>query len=60
MKNHPVRDAVGGVIGCILFSFFFVFVVVNWLPGCGETFHGANGQIIHGECVSFYQMFLGG
>lgn len=34
-----------------IFAFFFAWVLINWLSGCGETFVTYTGAVIEGECV---------
>ena len=34
-----------------IFAFFFAWVLINWVSGCGETFVTYTGERIHGECI---------
>jgi hypothetical protein len=43
-----------------LFAMLMVWVLVNWVTGCGETFPTANGSRIAGECVGFVQLWTFG
>jgi hypothetical protein len=43
--------------GLLLVSVFLVWVLVNWLMGCGESFPTANGTYIAGECVGLLDLF---
>lgn len=47
--------------GCavVLLGWFFAWVLVNWVTGCGEQFPTANGSYIAGECVPFHMGVLG-
>jgi hypothetical protein len=58
-QRKKLRDAVGGAVMAIFFALLFTYALINWLSGCGEAFHQADGSIVMGECISIAQMFIG-
>jgi hypothetical protein len=43
------------------FAYFFVWIIINWIMGCGEVFYLADGSYIPGECAPFAPWeFFGG
>ena len=57
MTQHKIRDGLLGVVFTFIFALLFLWVGINWLAGCGETFPTAQGTYIEGECISLGQMF---
>ena len=46
-----VENTLGAV--CMgAFGFFFAWILINWLMGCGESFPQADGTRVMGECLS--------
>jgi len=38
-------------LGMLAFAFFFTWLVINWITGCGEVFYTGPNSYVHGECV---------
>ena len=51
-----IRNFVLGGAVLICAALFMVWVLVNWVTGCGETFYTASGSY-PGECVSFVELW---
>ena len=41
-----------GAVCTAAFGFFFAWLIINWLLGCGESFPMADGSRMMGECLS--------
>ena len=54
--NKATQDFIGGAALCAVFAPLFVWFVVNWITGCGETFYTATGTMA-GECVGFFELW---
>lgn len=52
-----VLRAIGTSIIGIFFAFLTAWLIINWISGCGETFHYADGSIHQGECLSVVELF---
>lgn len=50
-------EFIGGALFCALFSLMFVWMLVNFITGCGETFPTATGAYIAGECIGPLELF---
>ena len=46
-----VENTLGAVATAAL-GFFFAWLILNWLMGCGESFPQADGSRVMGECLS--------
>ena len=46
-----------GSLACLAFALLIVWVLVNWLTGCGETFPTASGALIAGDCIGPLELF---
>ena len=42
----------GQALLTIAMSILLSWLLINWMMGCGEVFHAANGALIQGECIS--------
>ena len=49
-------EFIGGALFCALFSLMFVWMLVNFITGCGETFYTATGTMA-GECIGPLELF---
>ena len=58
-NNRKIRDALLGTLATVAFSILFLWVSVNWLSGCGESFPTAEGTYIQGECIAVTDLFRG-
>lgn len=54
-QNFLLRFIGGGFVA-LLGAAFFVWVLVNWATGCGETIYTATGSM-PGECVSMVELW---
>jgi hypothetical protein len=36
---------------------FIVFILLNWVSGCGEVFYRMDGSYVRGECISPGDLF---
>jgi hypothetical protein len=43
----------GGGLAMLGFSYFMLYVIINFLMGCGEAFYQADGSYIMGQCAPF-------
>ena len=48
---------VGVLTGLCIVALFILFILVNWISGCGERFPTADGGYIQGECISPLDLF---
>lgn len=46
-----IVEIIASLAGMTIFAFFFAWVLINWVSGCGETFVTYTGERIHGECI---------
>ena len=59
--SRRVLELIGGGAFMLAFSYFMVWVLLNWLMGCGEAFYQADGSYLMGECAPFLPWeFFGG
>ena len=64
--NRPSLSArvlqfIGAGAFMLFFAYCFMWVLLNWLMGCGEAFYQADGSYIMGECAPFWPWeFFGG
>lgn len=55
--QEKIRDYVLGFVGYTALAVMTLWVGINWLSGCGESFPTAAGTYIQGECISLGEMF---
>ena len=56
-----VLELIGGGAFMLAFSYFMVWILLNWFMGCGEAFYQADGSYIMGDCAPFLPWeFFGG
>lgn len=55
---HQIVRAILSMAFATAFALFTTWLTVNWISGCGETFHYADGSIHQGECVSVADLFI--
>ena len=53
---NRAQEIIGGAALCAVLSALFVWVLVNWFTGCGETFYTATGTV-RGDCVGFLELW---
>ena len=59
--SRRVWEFIGAGAFMLAFSYFFLWLILNWLMGCGEAFYQADGSYILGECAPFAPWeFFGG
>mgnify|MGYP006096446541 FL=1 len=59
--SRRVLELIGGGAFMLAFSYFMVWVLLNWLMGCGEAFYQADGSYLMGDCAPFLPWeFFGG
>ena len=59
--SRRVLELTGAGAFMLAFSYFMVWVLLNWLMGCGEVFYQADGSYIPGDCAPFLPWeFFGG
>lgn len=59
--SRRVWEFIGAGAFMLAFSYFMVWVLLNWFMGCGEAFYQADGSYIMGECAPFLPWdFFGG
>jgi len=49
-------EFISGAAFAAAFALVFVWVLVNWVTGCGEIIHTAGGSI-QGECIGFFELW---
>ena len=59
--TRRVWEFIGAGAFMLGFAYFFVWVILNWIMGCGEVFYLADGSYIPGECAPFapWEFFVG-
>lgn len=50
-RREKLLEILLAITTTFIFSILIMWVLINWISGCGETFPTASGQIIHGECI---------
>ena len=56
-----VLQFIGAGAFMLFFSYCFMWVLLNWLMGCGEAFYQADGSYLMGDCAPFLPWdFFGG
>ena len=59
--SRRVLEFLGTGALLVFLAYFFLFILINWLMGCGEVFYQADGSYIPGECAPFLPWeFFGG
>ena len=59
--SRRALELIGGGAFMLAFSYFMVWVLLNWLMGCGEAFYQADGSYLMGDCAPFLPWeFFGG
>ena len=59
--SRRVLELIGGGAFMLAFSYFMVWILLNWFMGCGEAFYQADGSYIMGDCAPFLPWeFFGG
>lgn len=59
--SRRVLELIGGGAFMLAFSYFMVWVLLNWLMGCGEAFYQADGSYLMGDCAPLLPWeFFGG
>lgn len=53
---NRATEFLGGAAFAAAFALVFVWVVVNWIMGCGEIIHTAGGSM-QGECIGFLELW---
>ena len=53
---NRASEFLGGAAFAAAFALVFVWVLVNWVTGCGEIIHTAGGSI-QGDCVGFFELW---
>jgi len=43
-------------VASLISGVFIAWLIINWMSGCGESFHYADGTTHQGECISFMQI----
>lgn len=51
--SRRVLELTGAGALMLFFSYCFMWVLLNWLMGCGEVFYLADGSYIPGDCAPF-------
>lgn len=51
--SRRVLELTGAGAFMLAFSYFMVWVLLNWFMGCGEVFYLADGSYIPGDCAPF-------
>jgi hypothetical protein len=51
--SRRVLEIIGGGAFMLFFSYCFMWVLLNFLMGCGEAFYQADGSYIMGDCAPF-------
>ena len=51
--SRRVLEFIGGGLAMLGFSYFMLYVLINFLMGCGEAFYQADGSYLMGECAPF-------
>lgn len=49
-------EFIGGALLCAAFSLMFVWALINFVMGCGETIYTATGPTA-GECIGFLELW---
>ena len=50
---QKLAEITGGGLALLGFSYFMLYVLINFLMGCGEAFYQADGSYLMGECAPF-------
>ena len=59
--SRRVLDLIGAGAVTLFFAHCFIWVLLNWLMGCGEAFYQADGSYLMGDCAPFLPWnFFGG
>ena len=59
--SRRVLDLLGASALMVFVAYFMVWILLNWLMGCGEAFYQADGSYLMGECAPFLPWeFFGG
>ena len=56
VRVRLVELAAHGIMALVV-ALFIALILINWVTGCGEVFHGVDGSVIYGECVSPLDLF---
>lgn len=50
---QKLAEITGGGLALLGFSYFMLYVLINFLMGCGEAFYQADGSYLMGQCAPF-------
>jgi len=51
--TQKIAEVMGGGLALLGFSYFMLYVLINFLMGCGEAFYQADGSYLMGQCAPF-------
>ena len=58
--SRRVLELIGAGAFMLFFAYLIMWVLINWVMGCGEVFYTADGSYVPGECSPFWPWDLFG
>jgi hypothetical protein len=54
---RTILEYVGTFVTLFGLAILFMMLMLNWVSGCGDVIHHADGTTHHGQCVSLVELF---